>query len=106
MDMVCLSIHIQAHFDNIAQQQNIPNVDAPECESLGFSHIIDAYRQYAGPANLASKRVISTECGAIALSVYAQTYPELLWDVKRSIAGSVNQFVFHGLPYSGQVSNF
>ena len=30
---------------------NIPSVNAPECESLGFGHIIDAYRQFAGPAN-------------------------------------------------------
>lgn len=30
---------------------NIPTVNAPETESLGFNHIIDAYRQFAGPAN-------------------------------------------------------
>lgn len=85
--------------------QNIPNVDAPECESLGFNHLIDGYRQYTGPANLAGKRVISTECGANHLEAYQQTMPELLWDVKRSIAGSVNQFVFHGYPYSGPYGN-
>ena len=31
--------------------------------------------------------------------------PELLWDVKRSIVGSVNQFVFHAYPYSGNYPN-
>ena len=83
--------------------QNVPNVDAPECESLDFNHLIDGYRQYTGPANLAGKRVVSTECGAIHFEAYQQTMPELLWDVKRSIAGSVNQFVFHGYPFSGSV---
>ncbi|KAF2096025.1 hypothetical protein NA57DRAFT_67641 [Rhizodiscina lignyota] len=85
--------------------QNVPNVDAPECESLGFNHLIDGYRQYTGPSNLAGKRIISTECGANHLEAYEQTMPELLWDVKRSIAGSVNQFVFHGYPYSGPYGN-
>ncbi len=85
--------------------QNVPNVDAPECESLGFNHLIDGYRQYAGPANLAGKRVISSELGANHLEAYQQTMPELIWDVKRSIAGSVNQFVFHGYPFSGSYGN-
>lgn len=31
---------------------NVPYVNAPECESLGFGHLIDGYRQYSGPANL------------------------------------------------------
>lgn len=30
---------------------NVPSVNGPECESLGFNHVIDAYRQFAGPAN-------------------------------------------------------
>ena len=85
--------------------QNVPNVDAPECESLGFNHLIDGYRQYCGPANLAGKRLVSTECGANPIEAYQQTLPELLWDVKRSFAGSVTQFVFHGFPYSGPYGN-
>ncbi|KAI9714496.1 MAG: hypothetical protein M1820_000457 [Bogoriella megaspora] len=85
--------------------QNVPNVDAPECESLGFNHLIDGYRQYCGPANLAGKRLVSTECGANVLEAYQETLPELLFDVKRSIAGSVTQFVFHGFPYSGPYGN-
>ncbi|SRR6266536_670239 len=85
------------------QQSNIPNVNGPECESLGFNHDIDAYRQYAGSANIAGKRIISTECGANLGEAYQQTLPELMWDVKRSIAGSVNNFIFHGFPFSGNV---
>ncbi|KAF2205690.1 hypothetical protein GQ43DRAFT_477176 [Delitschia confertaspora ATCC 74209] len=84
---------------------NIPTVDAPETESLDFSDLIDGYRQYSGPANLARRRIISSECGAVRGQAYVQTLPELLWKVKRSYAGSVNQFVFHGLPYSGQYGN-
>jgi hypothetical protein len=72
---------------------NVPAVNAPECESLGFNHVIDAYRQFAGPANLAGKRVISSELGAQRNEAYSQTLPELIWDVKRSIVGSVNNFV-------------
>jgi len=72
---------------------NIPAVNGPECESLGFNHVIDAYRQFAGPANLAGKRVISSELGAQRNEAYSQTMPELIWDVKRSIVGSINNFV-------------
>ncbi|KAF2177633.1 hypothetical protein K469DRAFT_644095 [Zopfia rhizophila CBS 207.26] len=84
---------------------NIPTVDAPETESLDFSDLIDGYRQYSGPANLARRRIISSECGAVRGQAYVQTLPELLWKVKRSYAGSVNQFVFHGLGYSGHYGN-
>lgn len=83
---------------------NIPSVDAPETESLDFSDLIDGYRQYSGPANLARRRIISSECGAVRGEAYVETLPELLWKVKRSYAGSVNQFIFHGFPYSGYVS--
>lgn len=60
---------------------NVPYVNAPECESLGFDHVIDSYRQYAGPANLAGKRVISSEEGAVSGESYSQTLPELMWCV-------------------------
>lgn len=80
---------------------SIPLVNAPECETLGFGHNIDAYRQFAGPANLAGKRVISSETGAIVDMVYQQYIPALLWEVMRSIVGGVNNFIFHGFPYSG-----
>lgn len=72
---------------------NIPAVNGPECESLGFNHVIDAYRQFAGPANLAGKRIVSSELGAQRNEAYSQTLPELIWDVKRSIIGSVNNMV-------------
>jgi len=85
--------------------QNIGVVGGPECESLGFNHLIDGYRQYTGPANLAQKRLVSTECGAISGEAYQQTIPEWLWDAKRSFAGSVTQFIIHGFPYSGSYGN-
>jgi len=84
---------------------NVPHVNAPECESLGFGHLIDGYRQYAGPANLAGKRIISSELGAQPSQVYSQTLPELIWDIQRSVVGSVNQFVLHGYPFSGSYPN-
>ena len=85
--------------------ENIPDVHAPECESLDFSDLIDGYRQYAGPANLAERQIVSSECGAVRGEGFVQTLPELLWHVKRSYAGGINQFVFHGFPYSGQYGN-
>ncbi|KAJ5820046.1 hypothetical protein N7474_005637 [Penicillium riverlandense] len=85
--------------------QNVPLVGGTECESLGFNHLIDGYRQYTGPANLAQKRLVSTEEGAIHEEAYQQTIPEWLWDAKRTIAGSVTQFIIHGYPYSGEYGN-
>ncbi|KAI6796311.1 hypothetical protein KC332_g16491 [Hortaea werneckii] len=85
--------------------ENIPYVDAPECESLDFSDLIDGYRQYAGPANLAGRPIVSSECGAVRGEGFVQTVPELLWHAKRSWAGGINQFVFHGFPYSGDYGN-
>ena len=80
---------------------NIPHVNAPETESLDFNHLIDAFRQYSGPANLAGKRVVSSELGAERSQAYQETISEIIWNVKRSVVGSINQFVFHGLAYSG-----
>ncbi|CAK1355414.1 hypothetical protein CB0940_00861 [Cercospora beticola] len=84
---------------------NIPSVNAPECESLGFDHVIDAYRQFSGPANLAGMRIISSELGAQRQEVYSQTLPELIWDTKRSVVGGVNNFIYHGMPYAGNYPN-
>jgi hypothetical protein len=84
---------------------NVPYVNAPECETLAFFGSVDAYRQFAGPANLAGKRIISSESGAVFGEAYTQTIPEVLWFFKRSIAGSVNQFILHGYPYSGNYGN-
>lgn len=84
---------------------DVPYVNAPETESLGFNHLIDGYRQYSGPANLAGKRIVSSELGSIRYEVYSQTMPELIWDVKRSIVGSINNFILHAYPYSGTYPN-
>ncbi|KAI1323039.1 hypothetical protein F5Y16DRAFT_415290 [Xylariaceae sp. FL0255] len=75
------------------------------CETLGFGNNIDSYRQFAGPANLAGKRVISSEAGATFLEAYQQLIPDMMWGHKRSLVGSVNQFVMHGLPFSGSYGN-
>ena len=84
---------------------NIPYVNGPECETLGFSNNIDSYKQFAGPAHLAGKRIISNEAGAEMAKVYQEPIPELLWTLKRALAGSVNQFVLHGYPNSGNYGN-
>jgi hypothetical protein len=77
------------------------NENAPECESLQFQNSIDGYRQFTGPANLAGKRVISNEMGAVPLMAYRLTHSELLSLVNRAVVGGVNQMVFHGQTYSG-----
>jgi hypothetical protein len=81
---------------------NIPYVNAPETESLGFDHQIDWYLQYSGPANLAGKQVISSELGAFFGLAYEQFLPEIAWEINRSLVGNINQFVIHGLPYGGE----
>ena len=105
-ELMGLQYSAQVSYDMaMDMQQNIPKVNAPECESLGFGHLIDGYRQYSGPANLAGKRVISSELGANPNEAYQLTLPGLLWDITRSLAGGVNMFVLHGYPYSGMYPN-
>ncbi|KFZ24118.1 hypothetical protein V502_01397 [Pseudogymnoascus sp. VKM F-4520 (FW-2644)] len=84
---------------------NIPYVNGPETETLAFFGSIDGYRQFAGAANLAGKHIISSESGAEFGRVYTQTIADILWNFKRSVAGSINQFIIHGLPYSGDYGN-
>ncbi|KAH8897161.1 hypothetical protein GQ53DRAFT_887412 [Thozetella sp. PMI_491] len=79
----------------------IPDVNAPECESLGFLDNIDIYRQFTGAANLAGKRVISNELGAMILEAFRYTIPDLLFSANRGFAGGVNQYVIHGQAFSG-----
>ncbi|KLU89722.1 hypothetical protein MAPG_08691 [Magnaporthiopsis poae ATCC 64411] len=79
----------------------VPNMDAPECESLTFVDNIDWYRQFSGPANLAGKRVISNELGAAQPQGYRYLASSLLFSTNRAFAGGVNQLVIHGQSYTG-----
>jgi hypothetical protein len=85
--------------------ENIPYVNAPECETLAFLSNVDGYRQFAGPANLAGKRIISSESGAQVALDYQQTIYNIVQYFKRSIAGGVNQFIIHGYPHTGNYGN-
>jgi len=84
---------------------NIPHVNGPECETLGFSNNMDSYRQFAGPAHLAGKRIISNEAGAEMFQVYQEAVSEVVWSLNRALATSINQFVLHGYPNSGNYGN-
>ncbi|GFF56219.1 hypothetical protein IFM58399_10263 [Aspergillus lentulus] len=79
--------------------------DAPECESLGFSDNVDAYRQFSGPAHISNRNVISNEMGAVNKPAYMLTIPELLYSIKRAWSGGVNMVVLHGYTYSGNYPN-
>ncbi|GFF96762.1 hypothetical protein CNMCM6936_000537 [Aspergillus lentulus] len=79
----------------------IPSVDNPEGESLGFKDILDAYRSLSGPAQLANKSDISSEVGAVFQPAYSQTIPELLLSIKKSYAGGLTMMVIHGMAYTG-----
>ncbi|KAM3082308.1 hypothetical protein ACMFMG_004752 [Clarireedia jacksonii] len=81
---------------------DIPLIDTPETESLGFP-TIDQLRQFTGPAHASNKNIISSETGAltVAASAYFQPMPELLTTVNRQLVAGVNVFVLHGMPYSG-----
>lgn len=84
---------------------SVPHVNAPEDETLGFSNNLDAYRQFSGPANLAGKRVISNEGGAVMNEAYQHLIPDMLWSFKRAFAISNNNFIVHGYPHSGNYGN-
>jgi hypothetical protein len=92
-------------FIDRAQLSDIPLLDAPETESLGFSDIVDSYRQFTGPAHLHGNNIISSELGAVLTPSYSLTVPELLYHIKRSWAGGINQMVIHGGAYSGDYPN-
>jgi hypothetical protein len=55
-----------------------------------------------GTANIAGKKIISNELGAIELAAFQQGLPALLAMTKRAYAAGNNQMVFHGAPYSWQ----
>lgn len=83
----------------------IPSVGAPETETLSFRNIIDGFRQFAGPADLAGKSVISIELGADFGQAYYQTWTQLLMEAKHSFVAGVNQVVIHGATYSHEYAN-
>ncbi|KAH6716535.1 hypothetical protein BKA61DRAFT_717923 [Leptodontidium sp. MPI-SDFR-AT-0119] len=81
---------------------DVPVVDVPELESLGFRDDKDLYRQFTGPAHLQHNNVISTEVGAVKSGAYVMTVPSLLRSFKDSFAGGVNMMVIHGFAYTGE----
>jgi hypothetical protein len=83
----------------------IPHVDVPESESLQGQNNVDGYRQFTGPTNLASKRLISNELGGVFGRAYSFTIAELLQMANRGFAGGLNQFIIHGQSYSGNYTN-
>ncbi|KAI1137565.1 hypothetical protein F5Y05DRAFT_419507 [Hypoxylon sp. FL0543] len=85
--------------------QLIPDVDAPETETLAFSNRIDGYRQFCGPANLAGKSVISIELGADIIRTYIQTWSDILSEANRAFVAGVNQMSIHGATYSHDYAN-
>ncbi|KAF5584443.1 glycosyl hydrolases family 2 sugar binding domain-containing protein [Fusarium pseudocircinatum] len=84
---------------------NVPFVDIPEAESLGFHDNPDAYKQYIGPAVLAGKKVVSNELGAMPGRPYSQLPTELLFSADTAFTTNTNKFVLHGQPYSGNYYN-
>lgn len=61
-------LHLQTSYQGsydlpMDMEFNVPEVNAPECESLQFQNNVDGYRQFVGPADLAGKRVITNELG-------------------------------------------
>ncbi|KAL1608594.1 hypothetical protein SLS60_003538 [Paraconiothyrium brasiliense] len=84
---------------------DIPLVDAPEGESLGFEQLTDVYRQFAGPAHLSNKTIISTELGAVNTPPYWLTVPNLLQQIKRSFAGGFTMNIIHGFPTLAPYAN-
>lgn len=87
------------------KSSDIPLIDAPEAESLGFKDDVELYRQFSGPAHFYNKSVISTEVGAVQEGAYLLTIPDLLRLIKRSFAGGFTMSVIHGFPTYGPYPN-
>ncbi|KAI0107934.1 hypothetical protein F4776DRAFT_414946 [Hypoxylon sp. NC0597] len=85
--------------------QLIPDVDAPETETLAFTNSIDGFRQFCGPANLAGKSVISIELGADISRTYIQTWSDILSEANRAFVAGINQMSIHGATYSYEYAN-
>lgn len=100
LQMVSISHGALSPISNDLQLSDIPLVDAPEGESLGFSQLVDTYRQFSGPAHLSNKTIISSELGAVNVPAYTLTMPSLLQQIKRSFAGGFTTHVLHGFPSS------
>lgn len=85
--------------------RNIPSVDAPEGESLGFEDSVTSYRQLSGPAHISGRNVVSSEMGAVSGPAFNLTIPQFLYHGKVGFAGGITQQVLHGAPYSGNYPN-
>lgn len=85
--------------------RNIPSVDAPEGESLGFEDSVTSYRQLSGPAHISGRNVVSSEMGAVSGPAFNLTIPQFLYHGKVGFAGGITQHVLHGAPYSGNYPN-
>ena len=83
---------------------NVPYVDVPECESLGFGQSVDAYRQFAGAAALGGRGVVSNELGADFLLAYQQSIPWMLEQTKIGFSSGINRYVLHGANFAGNYS--
>ncbi|KAI0410903.1 hypothetical protein F5X98DRAFT_368489 [Xylaria grammica] len=68
---------------------------------LNFEDRIDSYRQFVGPANLAGKRIISNELGAVLGSSFCYRLSKLLFSANRGFAAGVNQYILHLQSFSG-----
>ncbi|KAM5353547.1 hypothetical protein ACJ41O_000197 [Fusarium nematophilum] len=80
---------------------DVPAVEVPELESLGFTTIDDSL-QFVGAAHLSGRNVISTEIGAVQTGAYSQSVPSLVNLFRDAFAGGVNSMMVHGMQYGGE----
>ncbi|KAM6504798.1 hypothetical protein FSOLCH5_015288 [Fusarium solani] len=80
---------------------DVPLVEVPELESLGFPTIDDSL-QFVGAAHLGGRNVISTEVGAVQTGAYSLSVPSLVNLFRDAFAGGVNSMVLHGMQYGGE----
>ncbi|KAH7020387.1 hypothetical protein EDB80DRAFT_821289, partial [Ilyonectria destructans] len=81
--------------------RDVPVVEVPELESLGFPKIDDSL-QFVGAAHLGGRNVISTEVGAVQTGAYSQSVPSLVNLFRDAFAGGVNSMMLHGMQYGGE----
>ncbi|MFV2196778.1 glycosyl hydrolase [Nocardiopsis sp. LOL_012] len=74
-------------------------VDNAEGESLGFKNL-DDFRSLAGGRDLAGKKILSSEAGAVYGGSYSTTWEQTVRTIAREYAAGVNMAVLHGFSYA------
>jgi hypothetical protein len=81
------------------QLQTSAVLDRSEYESLTGSDQADLYRPMASANHMTGNTWYSTECCAVLMQGYSETYQDAIIRMNHEFAGGVNRIVYHIRPY-------